>query len=107
MTSLTTSMGLQPMVPPHAQRTLPTVAGATAAQRAGPVYVDVVEPEPDYIHSSAPSTTPIATNALHTSTIVCFKKIYNQVWILKSMKIREIWTTKYIEWLVRTRQIVL
>ena len=39
--------------------------------------------------------------------IVCFKKIYNQVWVLKSMKIREIWTTKYIEWLVRTRQIVL
>ena len=40
-------------------------------------------------------------------TIVCFKKIYNQVWVLKSMKIREIWTTKYIEWLARTRQIVL
>ena len=43
--------------------------------------------------------------ASSSAAIVCFKKIYNQVWVLKSMKIRELWTTKYIEWLVRTRQI--
>ena len=40
-------------------------------------------------------------------TTVCFKKIINQVWVLKSMKIREFWTPKYIKWLVRARQIVL
>ena len=40
-------------------------------------------------------------------TIVCFKKISNQVLVLKSMKIRENWTMKYIKGLVRARQIVL
>ena len=51
--------------------------------------------------------TAKALNKLVKTTIVHFKKISNQVLVLKSMKIREIWTTKYIEWLVRTRQIVL
>ena len=53
MTSLTTSMGL-PVVPPHAQ---PTVAAATAAQRAGPVSGDVVVPdsEPEYVQPSLAS----------------------------------------------------
>ena len=53
MTSLTTSMGL-PVVPPHAQ---PTVAAATAAQRAGPASGDVVVPdsEPEYVQPSLAS----------------------------------------------------
>ena len=53
MASLTTSMGL-PVIPPHAQ---PTVAAATAAQRAGPVSGDVVVPdsEPEYVQPSLAS----------------------------------------------------
>ena len=52
MTPLTTSMGL-PVVPPHAQ---PTVAAATAAQRAGPVSDgDVVVPEHEYVQPSLAS----------------------------------------------------
>ena len=44
---------------------------------------------------------------VYKTCTVHVKKISNQVLVLKSMKIREIWTTKYIEWLVRTRQIGL
>ena len=44
---------------------------------------------------------------VHYAAIIHFKKISNQVLVLKSMKMRAIWTAKYIEWLVRTRQIVL
>ena len=57
------------------------------ASALGPLDV-----RPDFhVHDS----TSYCCTMLSFHAIVCFKKIHNQVWVLKSMKIREIWTTKY------------